>query len=56
MTQTVRPTFLNLPEDKQARIIEAALTEFADKGYQQASLNTIVAASGICQGVALPIL
>ena len=50
MTETVRPTFLNLPEDKQARIIEAALTEFADKGYQQASLNTIVAASGIAKG------
>ncbi len=50
MNETVRPTFLNLPEDKQARIIEAALTEFADKGYQQASLNTIVAASGIAKG------
>lgn len=50
MTETVRATFLNLPEDKQARIIAAALTEFADKGYQQASLNTIVAASGIAKG------
>jgi len=50
MSQIVRPTFLNLPEDKQARIIEAALTEFADKGYPQASLNTIVARSGIAKG------
>ncbi len=50
MAETVRPTFLNLPEDKQARIIEAALSEFADKGYQQASLNVIVAHSGIAKG------
>ncbi len=50
MPETVRPTFLNLPEDKQARIIEAALREFADKGYQQASLNVIVADSGIAKG------
>lgn len=50
MTETVRLTFLNLPEDKQARIIEAALREFADKGYQQASLNVIVANSGIAKG------
>lgn len=50
MNGIVRPTFLNLPEDKQVRIIEAALAEFADKGYQQASLNVIVAASGIAKG------
>lgn len=50
MTEIVRPTFLNLPEAKQARIIEAALTEFADKGYPQASLNVIVSRSGIAKG------
>ena len=50
MTEIVRPTFLNLPEAKQARIIEAALAEFADKGYPQASLNVIVARSGIAKG------
>lgn len=49
-TATVRPTFLNLPEVKQARIIQAALEEFADKGYPQASLNVIVARSGIAKG------
>lgn len=47
---TARPTFHNLPEDKQARIIEAALTEFASKGYPQASLNAIVARAGIAKG------
>jgi len=49
-TELARPTFLNLPEAKQARIIEAALEEFADKGYPQASLNVIVARSGIAKG------
>ncbi|MBM4284722.1 MAG: TetR/AcrR family transcriptional regulator [Deltaproteobacteria bacterium] len=48
--ETVLPTFLNLPPDKRERVVEAALVEFADKGYQQASLNTIVAASGIAKG------
>jgi TetR/AcrR family transcriptional regulator len=50
LTEMVRTTFLNLPEAKQARIIEAALAEFADKGYPQASLNVIVARSGIAKG------
>jgi TetR/AcrR family transcriptional regulator len=50
MAEIARPTFLNLPEAKQARIIEAALAEFADKGYPQASLNVIVARSGIAKG------
>jgi TetR/AcrR family transcriptional regulator len=49
-TLNARPTFLNLPEAKQARIIQAALAEFADKGYPQASLNVIVARSGIAKG------
>ncbi|HAY21076.1 MAG TPA: TetR/AcrR family transcriptional regulator [Desulfobacterales bacterium] len=50
MPEIVRPTFLNLPEAKQARIIDAALEEFASKGYPQASLNVIVARSGIAKG------
>jgi len=50
MSETVLPTFHNLPPAKQERIIVAALEEFADKGYQQASLNTMVARSGISKG------
>ncbi len=50
MVETVRPTFLNLPEAKQEKIIAAALAEFADKGYEQASVNTMVSASGIAKG------
>ncbi|MCL6620750.1 MAG: TetR/AcrR family transcriptional regulator [Syntrophobacterales bacterium] len=49
-TSPVRPTFLNLPPEKRERIIDAALAEFADKGYEQASLNAVVAASGIAKG------
>jgi AcrR family transcriptional regulator len=48
--EPARTTFLNLPSEKQERVVAAALGEFADKGYQQASLNTMVAASGIAKG------
>jgi TetR/AcrR family transcriptional regulator len=48
--EDARPTFLNLSPEKQARILTAALGEFSDKGYAQASVNTMVAASGIAKG------
>jgi AcrR family transcriptional regulator len=48
--EPVRRTFLNLPPEKQKRVLTAALGEFADKGYQQASVNTMVSASGIAKG------
>jgi AcrR family transcriptional regulator len=47
---TAESTFHNLTPEKQERVIAAALGEFADKGYQQASVNTMVAASGIAKG------
>lgn len=50
MMPTARPTFLNLPPEKRDRVIDAALSEFADKGYEQASVNAMVAASGISKG------
>lgn len=50
MVETVRPTFHNLPEAKQEKILAAALAEFADKGYDQASVNVMVSASGIAKG------
>jgi len=46
----VKKTFLNLPEDKQQRILEEAVREFAENGYQKASLNTIVRRVGIAKG------
>lgn len=43
-------TFNNLPADKQERILDGALSEFADKGYARASLNSLVARLGIAKG------
>lgn len=46
----VQSTFLNLPEDKKTRIMDAAILEFADKGFGQASVNSIVGRLGISKG------
>lgn len=43
--------FLNLNPEKQDRILNAALTEFAKKGYQNASTNEIVKNAGISKGL-----
>ncbi len=48
--EAARPTFHNLSPEKQDRVLSAALGEFSDKGYQQASVNTMVSASGIAKG------
>jgi TetR/AcrR family transcriptional regulator len=48
--EAARPTFLNLPPEKRERVLAAALGEFSDKGYEQASVNTMVSASGIAKG------
>ncbi|MGJ7919009.1 TetR/AcrR family transcriptional regulator [Neobacillus sp. LXY-4] len=43
--------FLNLNQEKQDRILNAALKEFAQKGYQNASTNEIVKEAGISKGL-----
>ncbi|MCZ0704413.1 AcrR family transcriptional regulator [Natronobacillus azotifigens] len=43
--------FLNLDPQKQARIIDAALQEFGEQGYEQASTNRIVKSAGIGKGM-----
>lgn len=43
--------FLNLDDEKQDRIINAALKEFAQKGYDNASTNEIVKEAGISKGL-----
>ncbi len=43
-------TFRKLSPQEQTKIIAAALNEFADKGYQGASINTIVQTIGIAKG------
>ncbi|WP_144551904.1 TetR/AcrR family transcriptional regulator [Bacillus sp. X1(2014)] len=43
--------FLNLDKEKQDRIINAAIKEFAEKGYDRASTNEIVKEAGISKGL-----
>ena len=45
-----KETFFNLPEQKRQTIIDAALTEFGLHNYDKASINRIVATSGISKG------
>jgi TetR/AcrR family transcriptional regulator len=46
----VNQGFLNLSSEEQNRIIDAALDEFADKDFEAASLNSIIAKAGISKG------
>lgn len=48
---TITERFQNLDEGKQKRILNAALREFAEKGYAQASTNRIVKDAGIGKGM-----
>ncbi|MBA1334943.1 MAG: Transcriptional regulator, AcrR family [Firmicutes bacterium] len=43
--------FLSLEKEKQERILNAALKEFAQKGYDDASTNEIVKEAGISKGL-----
>lgn len=43
--------FLNLEPEKQERIISAAIKEFAQKSYENASTNEIVKEAGISKGL-----
>lgn len=45
-----KQTFLNLPEEKRNVIVNAAIDEFAEYGFEGASINRIVANSGISKG------
>ncbi|MDD2921631.1 MAG: TetR/AcrR family transcriptional regulator [Anaerolineales bacterium] len=45
-----KQTFLNLLEEKRQTIVNAAVDEFAAYGYESASINRIVANSGISKG------
>ncbi|GAB4541945.1 MAG: TetR/AcrR family transcriptional regulator [Anaerolineales bacterium] len=45
-----KQTFFNLPAEKRAAIERAAIDEFAEYGFEAASINRIVAASGISKG------
>ena len=43
--------FLNTDDARRSRILEAALNEFAEKGYKKASTNTIVREAGVSKGL-----
>ncbi|MCU0574172.1 MAG: TetR/AcrR family transcriptional regulator [Syntrophobacteraceae bacterium] len=45
-----REVFRKLEIDKQQRIFDAAIEEFADQGYKQASVNRMVQKIGIAKG------
>ncbi len=45
-----KDTFSKLPPDKRSKIEATLVREFAAKGYQKASLNTVVSALGIAKG------
>ena len=42
--------FLKLDEEKQERVLSAAINEFAGKNYNNASMNVVVKAAGISKG------
>ncbi len=44
------PTFLNLPAEKQERILQAAIKEFGERNVQEANLSNIVKGAGIPRG------
>lgn len=46
----MKDTFFNLNEEKQKRIVDATLEEFALSGYEKTSLDAIVRRAGISKG------
>lgn len=46
----LRETFRNLETDKQQRILDTAVEEFASHGFRQASVNRMVQRLGIAKG------
>ena len=47
---TATKMFLKLDEEKRERVLSAAIDEFADKNYNNASMNVVVKAAGISKG------
>ena len=50
LQSTETRAFLQLDYDKQRRIVEASIDEFAEKGYEKASMNMVVKKAGISKG------
>lgn len=45
-----KPTFHALPDDKRARFVDVALSEFVEHGYDLASISRMVVELGIAKG------
>jgi AcrR family transcriptional regulator len=45
-----RDTWLNLPEAKRRRVLEAAMAEFGRRGFSAGSLNVVARDAGIAKG------
>lgn len=45
-----KPTFDNIPKEKQSRILACATQEFASKGYENANISTIAKAADVSVG------
>lgn len=45
-----KATFFNLPDDKRQQVIDAAIDEFAQQGYEAASISRLVVQAGIAKG------
>ena len=43
-------TFLNLAQEKQEKLLEAATREFSSRPYNEASINQIIKDAGIPRG------
>lgn len=46
----MKPTFFHLEESKQLRVIESAVAEFAEKGFDRAALDSVVRRARISKG------
>ena len=42
--------FLNIKEDKRQRFLDAAMSEFTSKSFEQVSVNSIIKKVGISRG------
>lgn len=45
-----KPTFDNIPQQKRDKILETAVSEFANKGFENANINTIAKNAGVSVG------
>lgn len=45
-----KPTFENIPEEKRLKILNVAVDEFANKGFENANINTIAKRSQVSVG------